>query len=853
MKKKRTIVTVCLAVGALLLCGLPLAAQDAVNRPTAFGVSAPLGELAQLPQSLHYGFHEANPVRRIPKRSFGKIVDGVEQNRAEGPEAGVTIGANFLGVGNGFPNYSVPDAPPDTNMAVGDTQVLQWVNTSYTVCSKVSPYACGPAIEGNTIWSGLAGSLCANNNDGDIISQWDVTAHRWVLTQNVFVSPYAVCLAISTTPDATGTYFLYEFAIPGNGFPDYPKWGIWPTNYGQSQNNFGPGGSGFVGPLACVYNRAKLLAGDPTAEQICHQYTSSEDSLLPGDQDSATNPPSGQDQFFIGSVGDVDDSHLSLYSAHINNLADWSQGATFTGDGNSQLIAIATFTPACNGNFGGACVPQVGVSDLLDSLGDRLMYRFAYWNDGSGGSQHWLVNFDVTASNSQNGVRWMEITAAPSEVGPSGLSVFQQGTYAPDGNWRWMGSVARDQVGDILVGYSESGTAIHPSIFVAGRTASDSPGTLEPEVLLVAGTGSQPDTANRWGDYSSMRIDQDGCTFWYTTEYYMVTQRFDWSTQIGSFTFPGCGGGGTPDFSLSANPNSVTITQGSSGTSTITVNDLNGFSGSVNLSASGLPSGVTAGFSPNPTSTTSTLTLSASGTAATGTVTVTITGMSGALTHTTTLSLTVNPTGTGPAVTLVPTSLSFGTIVLGSTSKAKTVTMTNTGNQTLNITNIAASGDFALTTSTKPCGSTLAVGANCKIAATFTPTQLGSRTGAITITDNAANSPQTVPLSGTGKAQVTLTPVSATYPKTLVGSTSTPKIFTLRNNLNTILHNIVISTTGDFAVSTTNCQANLTSNASCSIYATFTPTQTGTRTGTLQVSDSANNSPQISNLTGTGK
>jgi ketosteroid isomerase-like protein len=201
----------------------------------------------------------------------------------------------------------------------------------------------------------------------------------------------------------------------------------------------------------------------------------------------------------------------------------------------------------------------------------------------------------------------------------------------------------------------------------------------------------------------------------------------------------------------------------------------------------------------------------------------------------------------------VPTSLSFGTIVLGSTSKAKTVTMTNTGNQTLNITNIAASGDFALTTSTKPCGSTLAVGANCKIAATFTPTQLGSRTGAITITDNAANSPQTVPLSGTGKAQVTLTPVSATYPKTLVGSTSTPKIFTLRNNLNTILHNIVISTTGDFAVSTTNCQANLTSNASCSIYATFTPTQTGTRTGTLQVSDSANNSPQISNLTGTGK
>src|SRR5208337_4454283 len=101
------------------------------------------------------------------------------------------------------------------------------------------------------------------------------------------------------------------------------------------------------------------------------------------------------------------------------------------------------------------------------------------------------------------------------------------------------------------------------------------------------------------------------------------------------------------------------ITQGNSGTSTITVNPVNGFSGSVTLSASGLPSGVTAGFSTNPTTSTSTLTLTASATAATGTVTVTITGTSGALTNTTTLSLTVNASGGGPIVTLVPTSLTF--------------------------------------------------------------------------------------------------------------------------------------------------------------------------------------------------
>ena len=559
MRNKKLAGTDWLVVAVLLLCSLPLAAQDTVRHAVAFGVSAPLGELAKLPQPLHYGFHEANPVRRIPKRSFGQVSDAVEQTSILA-SSNYSLGADFLGVGNGFPNYSDPDAPPDTNMAVGDKQIVQWVNVSYTVCQKTAPYTCGAAIEGNTLWSGLpAGSLCKVNNDGDIIAQWDVTAHRWFLTQNVFSSPYAVCMAISTTNDANGTYNLYEFPIPGNGFPDYPKWGIWPTDYGQAVNNFGPGGSGFIGPLACIYNRKKLLAGDPGAEQICHQYTISpqyQDSLLPADQDSAVNPPAGEDHFYIGSLGDVDNSHLSLYSAHINNPNDWSKGATWTGDGNSQLLNISTFNPACGAsNYGGACVPQKGISDLLDSLGGRLMYRFAYWNDGpadtaSGiktNAQHWLTDWDVAGSAGQNGVRWMDVTAPVKAVQPTALSVLQQGTWAPDGNWRWMGSVARDKMGNILVGYSEScgnscpgGTPMYPSIFVAGRLASDPPGTLEPEVQVVAGTGSQPATSNRWGDYSSMRIDQDGCTFWYTTEYYKVTQVFDWSTQVASAKFANC-------------------------------------------------------------------------------------------------------------------------------------------------------------------------------------------------------------------------------------------------------------------------------------------------------------------------
>lgn len=312
-------------------------------------------------------------------------------------------------------------------------------------------------------------------------------------------------------------------------------------------------------------------------------------------------------------------------------------------------------------------------------------------------------------------------------------------------------------------------------------------------------------------------------------------------------------GSGTAGFTLSASPTSVSIAQGTSGTSTITVTPQNGFNGSVTLSASGLPSGVTAGFSPNPTTTNSTLTLTASATATTGTFSVTITGTSGTLTATTSVSLTVTSGGGGPPVTVSPTSLTWGTVVLGATGAAKAVTLTNIGSTTLNISNISTSGDFAQATSTKPCGSTLAAGANCIIKVTFTPTQLGTRTGTLTITDNSPSSPQTVALSGIGGAQAKLTPATATFATEKVGVTSPARVFTLANKQAVALTGITISTTGDFSVSSTTCGTSLNALSSCSISVTFTPTAVGTRSGTLSVADSAIGSPQTSSLKGTGK
>jgi subtilase family serine protease len=322
-----------------------------------------------------------------------------------------------------------------------------------------------------------------------------------------------------------------------------------------------------------------------------------------------------------------------------------------------------------------------------------------------------------------------------------------------------------------------------------------------------------------------------------------------WGSPNGSGLINDLTGQQVASFSLTANPNSLSVAQGSNGTSTITVVPYDGFSGSVTLSASGMPTGVTAGFSTNPTTSTSTLTLTVGSSTTPGTYTITVGGTSGTLSSQTFITLKVTRVE-APAVTLTPASIAFPKEVVGETSAAKTITMRNTGTAILDITGIIPSGDFAISANT--CGATLGINATCKISVTFTPVQAGALTGAITISDNAPNSPQSVPLSGTGTAQATLTPASANFPKTTVGDTSAAKTFTLKNLQSVALTGISASTTGNFGVSATTCGSSLAAKSSCTISVTFSPTEVGTQTGTLQVNDSAV-SPQVSNLTGTGK
>ncbi len=139
------------------------------------------------------------------------------------------------------------------------------------------------------------------------------------------------------------------------------------------------------------------------------------------------------------------------------------------------------------------------------------------------------------------GVRWYELRDSGA-----GWSIYQQGTYAPDTEHRWMGSVGMDRAGDMALGYSVSGTDLYPSIRYAGRLVGDPLGELsQAEQSLIEGSGAQTHSSGRWGDYSTMSLDPvDDCTFWYTQEYYTAAGQAagtaGWQTRVGAFKFSSC-------------------------------------------------------------------------------------------------------------------------------------------------------------------------------------------------------------------------------------------------------------------------------------------------------------------------
>ncbi len=482
-----------------------------------------------------------------------------QRGAASSPLAAATPGLGFDGVGNGFTGpqgaYTVQSAPPDTTGAIGRTQYVQWVNSSFAVFDKTSGNAVYGPVAGNTLWTGFGGK-CETQNDGDPIVQYDKAADRWVMTQFAVPTggPFFECVAVSQTSDATGAYNRYAFQY--SGFNDYPKLGVWPDAYYITFNMFSTSNA-FTGTKVCAYDRAAMLAGRAATQQ-CVDLGVNYGGVLPADLDGSTPPPAGSPNYLI-SVG-------------TNNLNFWKFKVDWATPSNTRVtgptaIPVAAFNAACGG---GTCIPQPGTTQQLDSLADRMMFRFAYRNFGD--HESLLASHSVQAGTTASAVRWYEIR------NPSGTpTIYQQSSYAPDSTSRWMGSVAMDKQGNMAAGYSVSSSTVKPSLRYATRLATDAINTLSNETTIVAGNGSQLPSGtkalSRWGDYTHMSIDPvDDCTFWYTGQYLKANGSFNWSTRITSFKLPSCGGVvvGTP-LAFGTQPANTTVAANTTATFSVSV------------------------------------------------------------------------------------------------------------------------------------------------------------------------------------------------------------------------------------------------------------------------------------------
>jgi hypothetical protein len=458
------------------------------------------------------------------------------------------------------PQYAV-----DPYGAVGTKQFMQYVNTYYQAYSKTAPYTpvWSTPQQFNTPFANVGLSNCFDIT-GDGVIEFDHLASRWVLAAHTSaLNSYYYCVAISNTDDLSSptlNWFTYAFALdPALGknsqgnywFPDWPKLGVWGDAYYVALDlNDRNNGFQEVGILVCALDRTNMLAGLTPRPLQCFENPNPvtgalylAHSPIPAEIDGTTAPPTGRDEYLVSIENPPNDGStttsntFNLWAFHV----DWNNPAnsTFT----HSTVPVSQYEPACYNVFqitNTVCVPEPSTSttnQFIDSVGDRFMPRLSYRNFGS--YESFLVSHTIqvgTGSSQQTGIRWYELRGSGTPT------LFQEGTISFDqSTFRFVPSMAQDRNADAAVGYSVSGTTLHPGIKFATWNLRAHGQTVESGIIR----GSGDDESNwKWGSYTSMTVDPvDDCTFWYTNEYFPQNQTgssFDWFTRIAHFKFSTC-------------------------------------------------------------------------------------------------------------------------------------------------------------------------------------------------------------------------------------------------------------------------------------------------------------------------
>jgi hypothetical protein len=381
----------------------------------------------------------------------------------------VTLLANYVGLGNGFNGWTNQGLlPPDTTMAVGNNQIVQWVNLRLTVLNKTTGALLLPGsgyVNGNQIWSALgATSVCATRNQGDPVLQYDRMAGRWILSQFAFntatataspfrvypSAPYAMCFAVSQTNDATGVFALYEYIF--TVLPDYPKIGIWPDGVYLTTNDFSysttTGLSSYVGTRICSFDRPAMIAGTGAAG-VCFSGLNPEHfASLPGDFEGTLPPPANTAAYIIS--GDWFTKNNPPYFLQLRRFkpdfvtpanSTLNDGLGGAADSFVSLPFDSSVIGSCGDN-GGQCVPQPGTVRLLDTLSMRPMYRLAYRNLGANRESLVFTQSVDPVGSAVAGIQLVEIRN-PAANPPT---IYNNVNFNPDSTNRWMGAAATDKL-----------------------------------------------------------------------------------------------------------------------------------------------------------------------------------------------------------------------------------------------------------------------------------------------------------------------------------------------------------------------------------------------------------------------
>ena len=431
--------------------------------------------------------------------------DAVRQNRK-----GRSPSLSTIQSWNGISELSQGVMPPDPSGAVGKNHYVQMVNTAMQIFDKT----------GNSLWgpTSLGSVFPESESDGDPIVLYDKFADRWFISQ-FQIENNIILIAVSQTPDPLGAWYYYTFSF--DEFPDYPKFSIWGDGYYMTLNT--------TIQNAVCFERNKMLIGDGNAKMIALTFPSIETngffSALPAHADGNSLPDKPINFFYF-----QDDGWAS--GSGVDRIKVWEMNVDWTETSNSgiflkQEIPVTAFNSEFDVNW--EDLSQPNTNQKIDAIPGAFMYMAQYqeFKDHNSIVLNHTVDVDMTERKNA-GIRWYELREEDDS-----LYLYQEGTYSPDDQSRWLGSAAMDRQGNIGLAYSITSETTFPSLKFTGRKRDETLGEMTiNESGAFSGDGSQTSSA-RFGDYSQMTLDpSDGLTFWYTGEY---VSSNGWETGVFSF------------------------------------------------------------------------------------------------------------------------------------------------------------------------------------------------------------------------------------------------------------------------------------------------------------------------------